>query len=246
MSHGTKQDSKPDGLKPGRLLISAYISIAFLALALLFPGSAAAQQAYSGNFTYDNPEGDLVVPLPPGSWRKALVHNSAEVIDMGTNMADWNKGNVFLIRTKDGKADAVITLNANRSGIDGERLDPPEFCYAKQRSWKYHKQYRVIARDTYCWGVTTARLPITAESEAEAWQEFMEKNAASKWGIGEDTPARQVRFLRWVSGRFMRIDYYFLAPKGGKLMDWREARKWARSIADRVKAGFEGKASGGK
>jgi len=225
---------------PERILISVQIIIAFLALTALFPGFAAAQQGMQGAFTYDTPEGKLVIPLPEGAWRKVLVHETHESINMGTYSDDWTKGNVFLIRAKAGKVDAVVTVNANLSAIDGRRIAPPDFCYEKQRSWKYHKQYRVLPTDTYCWGVNSARLPITAESEEEAWKLFMEKNEASKWGIADDAPATQVRFLRWVNGRFVRIDYYFLAPKGGKPMDWKAARDWAKGLVDKVKSGFEG------
>lgn len=205
-----------------------------------------AQDGIRANFTYDTPEGDLVVPLPHGSWRKVLVHETHETINMGTWGADWTKGNVFLIRTKSGKVDAIVTVNANLNEIDGRRLAPPDFCYSKQRSWKFHKQFKALASNTYCWGVNLARLPITAESEAEAWQLFMEKNEASKWGIGNDMPATQVRFLRWVNGRHVRIDYYFVSPGGGKPMDWRAAKKWGQGIVARVKAGFEGEVMGAK
>jgi hypothetical protein len=234
------------GSTPAGKLINAYIITAFFVLALVFPSAADAQQGQSGDFVYDTAEGKLVVPLPEGAWRKVLEHETDEVIDMGTWSADWKKGNVFLIRTRDAKADAVITVNANISDIMGRNLPPPDFCYAKQRSWKYHKQFRVLASDTYCWGVNTARVPVRAESEAEAWQLFMEKNAKSQWGIKEDTTATQVRFLRWVNGRFLRIDYYFLPDDAGKPMAWQGARDWAEGIVARVKAGFEGKSDGAK
>lgn len=219
------------------LLSIVHMITAFFIVLSIFQGVALAQDAASGAFTYDNSEGKLVIPLPAGSWRKVLEHETDEVIDMGTYAADWKNGNIFLIRQNAGAVDGIVTINANISDIDGRSLAPPDFCFIKQRGWKWHKQIATLKADTYCWGVTTARLPIRAEREAEAWQLFMEKNAAAKWGITEGMAATQVRFLRWVNGRFMRIDYYFA---GAKPMDWKAARDWAQGLIDKVKAGFEG------
>lgn len=222
------------------LLITVQMIAAFLVISLLYQSIAWAEDPFTKTFVYDNAEGKLAVPLPAGTWHKVLEHETDEMIDMGTYAADWKKGNIFLIRKAAGAVDAIVTINANISDIDGRSLAPPDFCFIQQRRWKWHKQIATLKADTYCWGGNLARLPIRAEAEAEAWQLFMEKNAASKWGIREESAATQVRFLRWVSGRFMRIDYYFLGPKGGKPMDWKAARAWAGTIVGKVKAGFEG------
>lgn len=233
------QTAYSSGPKRG-LLITVQVIIAFLAIYIGFQSVTWAQETATKTFVYDNSEGKLVVPLPVGSWHKVLEHETDEEMDMGTYSADWKKGNIFLIRRNGSAVDAIVTVIANVSDIEGDSLSPPDFCFIQQRRWKWHKQLATLKADTYCWGVNLVRLPISAESEAEAWQLFMEKNAASKWGLREDMAATQVRFLRWVSGRFMRVDYYFLGPKGGKPMDWKAARKWAAGIVGKVKQGFEG------
>jgi hypothetical protein len=222
------------------LLSSVQLITAFFILFLGIQSVTWAQATVEKTYVYDNSQGKLAIPLPAGTWQKVLEHETDEVIDMGTYAADWKKGNIFLIRRNAGVIDAIVTVNANISDIDGRSLSPPDFCFIQQRRWKWHKQVSTLKADTYCWGVNSARLPISAESEAEAWQLFMEKNAQSKWGLREEMAATQVRFLRWVSGRFMRIDYYFLDSKGGKPMDWKAARKWAEGLINKVKEGFEG------
>ena len=82
--------------------------------------------------------------------------------------------------------------------------------------------------------------------QLETWQLLAKKMEKSATPVPLDASATQVRFYRSVRGQFLKIDYYFIGPKGGKPRNWNKARAWAKGLVPRVKAGFEGKLGGGR
>jgi hypothetical protein len=218
----------------------------FIILAAAFLVSIQNQAVAAGpaktqakNFSFKTDEGLWVVPLPDKAWLKVLEEVTDEEMDMGTSVESWKKINIFLSRT-DGKAvSGLIEINANHSVLEVDDRPPDDFCYEKQLRWSYHKQISAITRDTLCWGVRSVGFPIRTESEA--WPKLIEKMERAGTPLPLDVTATQVRFFKSVSGKFLKIDYYFLRPKGKKPWHWREARKWAKGMLPRVVAGFEGK-----
>ncbi len=223
------------------------VSATFILFASAFEAPAgdqvAAAKAHARNFAFKTDEGRSVVPLPPKAWRKMLEDVTHEEMDMGAATESWKKIILFLVQTGADGVSGLIEVSANESVLEVKDRPPDDFCYDRQLKWEYHKQISAITRDTLCWGVRTVAFPIRTESEA--WPKLVEKLKKAGTPLPLDTVATQVRFFKSVSGKFLRIDYYFLAPKGGKPWHWSKARTWAKGLLSRFIAGFDGKSVGG-
>ena len=196
-------------------------------------------KTYSGKFSFKTEEGLTVVPLPAKAWRRVFKEVTDEEMDMGTITESWKKVVLFLAQVDAKGVAGLIEISANDSVLDVKDRAPDDFCYEKQSRWAYHKQISAITRDTLCWGVRS--VSFSTRTESEAWQQLVKKMRQAGTPLPQDTDATQVRFFKSVSGKFLKIDYYFLSPKGKKPWHWRKARKWAKGLLTRVVAGFGGK-----
>jgi hypothetical protein len=225
---------------------------AFLFLLASALGSSAQDQAaaaapakvHTKNFSFKTDEGLSIVPLPDKAWRQVLEEETHEEMEMGTYTESWKKVTIFLAPAAPGAVTKLIEVSANASVLEVRDVAPDDFCYAKQRKWKWHKQISAITADTFCWGVRYMNL--TEILQTEAWQLLAKKMEKSGTPLPVDATATQVRFYRSVRGQFPKIDYYFLGPNGGKPWHWNKARAWAKGLVSRVTAGFEGKLGGGR
>lgn len=223
-------------------MVSLYVFLLASALGTSVQNQVAAAvsaKTYTENFSFKTEEGLSVVPLPSKAWRIVLKEETAEEMDMGTYTESWTKVTFFLAPAASGPLTAIIEISANSSVLDVKDIAPDDFCYAKQRKWEWHKQISALTVDTFCWGVRSTN--IAEVSQAEVWQLLVKEMVKSRMPLPIDAAATQVRFYRSVSGQFLKIDYYFLGPKGGKPWHWIKARAWAKGLVSRVTAGFEGK-----
>ncbi len=198
---------------------------------------ASAAETASGNFKFRTDEGTSVVPLPDGEWRQVVKEISDEEMDMGTATESWKKVTIVMAPAG-GALSGIVEISANDSVLEVKNLLPDEYCLEKQRSWEWHKQISALMTETYCWGVRST--VITDSRDDEPWQIFAKRMRDAGTPLPAEAAATQVRFYRSVRGKFLRIDYYFVAPKGGKPLAWTKARQWAKGLVARIKAGFDG------
>ena len=225
-------------------IIPAFLFLLASALGASPQDQAAAAKTHTKNFSFKTEEGLSIVPLPDKAWRQVLEEETHEEMDMGTYTESWKKITIFLAPAASGPVTALIEISANASVLEVKDIAPDDFCYAKQQKWEWHKQISALTVDTFCWGVRS--MSLTDNLQTEAWQHLVEKMEKSGMPIPISATATQVRFYRSVKGQFLKIDYYFIAPKGGKPWHWTKARAWAKGLAPRVTAGFEGKSDGSR
>lgn len=220
-------------------IVAAFLFFLASALGVSAQDQAAGTKAYTKNFSFKTDEGLSIVPLPDNAWRQVLEEETHEEMDMGTSTESWKKVTIFLVPATSGAVTGLVEISANASVLDVKNIAPDDFCYSKQRKWEWHKQVSAITADTFCWGVRS--MNIVENLQIEPWGLLVKEMDKSETPLPTDAAATQVRFYRSVRGKFLKIDYYFIAPKGGKPRHWNKAREWAKGLVSRVTAGFEGK-----